>query len=274
MKRYLNLILKMHTDLDKTRDIGKILLERVSEGPEFIKPEGLSPLEYRRWLTVVVALDYLKDADKLWAAARKALESEHRMVFEFWWLRQNPVEKVAEYLKDSKLSIFFNKDAKYLKQIAEKMKWYVDDPLAIIRRNDYDGAQVLEALQEFPYLRGKKLSLFWLRIMHDLVTPKLNIFGVSIPVDVHVAKLTLRTGCIKFDEDYKGTVGKITPAIQTCWDLTAMILETYPSKFDEPLWSISKYICPNCPEGCPIEKYCDKLNVHVTSKQVLVDASA
>ena len=262
----------MLTDLDKAKNIGRILIERASEGPEFIKPEGLSSLEYRRWLTIVVALDYLKDADKLWQKAREAVDDlEYYVLFEFWYLREASEEEIAELLKNSGLSIFYNKDAKYLKQIAEKMKWYNDDPLLIIKRNMYDGAQVLESLQDFPYLRGKKLSLFWLRIMHDLVEPKLDIFGTSIPVDVHIAKLTLRTGCIKFKNGYNGTIEKLRSNIQTCWDLTAMALKTYPAKFDEPLWSISKYICPDCGiVNCPIEKHCDKLDIHVTSQKVTI----
>lgn len=252
----------------KAGEIGKILLESRKEGPENIRPEGLDNREYANWLTFVIALDYLKDADKLWRNARKAvLDPHYKYLFDPYELRQTQLDEIGRDLRDCGISIFFNKDAKYIKKIAGLIKAPLKGDIRnLFIRGNYDAVEVLKELNNFPLLRGKKLSLFWLRVMHDLVEPRLDISNIPIPVDVHVARFTLKTGVLT--GEFKGRISQITPEVQMSWDVAASVLDVYPCIFDEPIWSISKYICDRCDE-CPVVKHCSRKKVLVTSQRVV-----
>lgn len=258
----------MEVNTMKAGEIGRILLKARKDGPENIKPKGLDDRQYANWLTFVVALDYLKDADKLWKNARKAVEDPYyKYLFDPYELRQHQLETIGRDLRDCGISIFFNKDARFIKEIGGKIKYVFDgDIRGIFEWLDYDAVKVLKRLQHFPLLRGKKLSLFWLRVMHDLVEPRLDISNIPIPVDVHVARFTLKTGVLT--GKFNGTISKLTPEVQKAWNFAAYALDTYPCIFDEPIWSISKYICDKCDE-CPVIKHCDYNPVTVTSQRAV-----
>ena len=77
---------------DRGRDVGQILFKNWnSEGvfgtrsmPEDILPEGVKPgsPEHALFLTLTVALDYMRDSDKLWEASRKVFANpETRYLF-------------------------------------------------------------------------------------------------------------------------------------------------------------------------------------------------
>jgi hypothetical protein len=124
-------------------------------------------------------------------------------------------------------------------------------------------AEIKSRIDVFPYLRGKKLSNFYLRVMGENELFKISNFNdLDIPVDIQVARFTIYTGVLKLLSDsFRGCVHEepIRGLIEKVWRDAAAELNTYPWKLDEPIWTIGSKLCSKrkCSQ-CPVESLCDK----------------
>jgi len=249
----------------------KIFAEK--QVPEALKSNYItSKKEHALLLTLLVSIDYQKDADKLWDEGRRLFESK-----ETNWIFHPEIVIGKKYYE--LIKIFENEfgGAKF----QDPHIWYKicftlhndfnDDPLEILKINNYDAIKVLNYLdnngKKFPYLKGKKIGPLWLRMLSDYVGIDLkNKDKVPIPVDVHIANASYHMGLIK---EYSGEVNaKTRKEVQAVWRTIASKIDgKIALDFDEPLWVLSHDGCSKsrgkaCPlvkcNKCPVERYCIK----------------
>jgi N-glycosylase/DNA lyase len=124
-------------------------------------------------------------------------------------------------------------------------------------------AEVKKRLKDFPYLRGNKLSNFYIRVMGETGLFKLkNLNELDIPVDKQVARFTMYSGVLKLlSEQFVGCAQDepLRGLIEEAWRNAAKKLGIAPWKLDEPIWTTGSKLCSGrkC-EQCPVEDLCDK----------------
>ncbi len=238
-KKIANLIFKSYSEK-------KGVFEKFRFPPEYILPESMkrSSKEQLIYVTLTVALDYMRDAEKLWKQNHNAwLNSNQKWIF-------NPKEvneKGLDYLIDLFKKIKDqrpNKDARIWFTICKKLLEFEGDVYKLLYSIDFDAVKISEYLdsnkEDFPYLSGNKIKPLWLRMINDNVGIKLKrIEEIPIPIDVHTARMTLR---IIFNEEFKGSVTeKLREKCQNIWKTVLEGAGIYPLQLDEPLWLLGKY---------------------------------
>jgi endonuclease III len=230
--------------------------------PEYILPRDLvvGSKEHAQYLTFVISIDYMTDAVKLWRNARET--------YELYPERFNPSEVLA--LSDRTLMTFLRRlGARYPKAGAQTWK-----RISKVLVEKYDGDprritpeplsihEVKSKLEDFPYLKGGKLSNFYLRAMGENNLLKIADFSeLDIPVDIQVARFTVYTGVLRLLSDsYEGCVHKnpLRGLIEELWRNAAKEIDTYPWKLDEPIWTVGSKLCSKkeC-SRCPVKDLCD-----------------
>lgn len=232
--------------------------------PEDEPPQGVirGSTEHLCFISLTVAIDYMRDAPTLWNNSRATYsDPETKYLFCPRELEQSSFEKVVKDMQKHGLSKKPERDAKiwYTLGNSFSIKWG-GDPLNFIKNCDWDVTKILEALYanrhfskgtlipDFPNLRGPKIGPLWIRMLRDNVgiTELVNLDKVPLPVDIHIARATLTTGVLK--GRYVGNLERIFPEIRAVWSESVKGL---PIKgrtmialdIDEPLWHLSKYGC-------------------------------
>jgi len=231
------------------------------EMPEYIPPSGLdrSSKEYALYLTYVIAIDFQTDAVKLWSRSRKLYEEEPHLF--------NP-EVIVDFDKKELRRIVKSLGARYpnggadgwIKISKLLLEKYDGDPRNITKEA-VTLAELKRKLNEFPYLRGNKLSNFYIRAMGENGLFKISDFdNLSIAVDIQVARVTFYTGVLQIQGDYYGCIhhDPIRSLIEDVWSEAAKNIEIPSWYLDEPLWSIGSRLCSKrkC-KKCPIIEYCN-----------------
>jgi hypothetical protein len=63
----------------------------------------------------------------------------------------------------------------------------------------------------FPFLKGEKIALLWVLILHDSCGVKLNhLADVALRIDIHTAQAAIQTGCVTLSQDH-GTIADSGP---------------------------------------------------------------
>ena len=76
--------------------------------------------EYRMFITMVVSIDYMRNADQLWAAGRKTMEdSETRWLFNPDSVKDRPINEIITAMEKHELSKKHNWDAGIWKRVSE-----------------------------------------------------------------------------------------------------------------------------------------------------------
>ena len=259
-------------DKDKAAKIARRLYDQFYGGtgffegyrmPEYILPRNLvqGSKEHARYLTFVISIDYMTDAVKLWRNAKET--------YELYPERFSPSEILA--MTDRTLMTFVRRlGARYPKPGAQTWKRisrilvdkYDSDP-RMLTPTPLTISEVKSKLQAFPYLKGGKLSNFYLRAMGENGLLKMSDFtDLDIPVDIQVARFTAYTGVLALlSESYEGCVHKnpLRGLIEEVWRNAAKEIGTYPWKLDEPMWTVGSKLCSkrSC-DKCPVEDLCDR----------------
>lgn len=238
------------------------------EVPECLKSEAIKDeIERAKFITLVVSIDYQKDADKLWNQAKEMFDSaETRWIFEPSTVIKKKFFELLDVF-DNKFTLTAFKDSLIWYKICLTLsKDFKDNPILILKVNDFDAEKIRNYFEKnpkkFPYLKGPKIRPLWLRIINETIKgiDLKNLDKVSIPVDVHIANATYYLGLI---DNYHGKViNKIRRDVQNIWDDICKKIEQIPLDFDEPLWILShegcsKKICPLKEKGeCPVSQFC------------------
>jgi endonuclease III len=234
------------------------------EMPEYVLPRNLirGSLEHALYFTFVISIDYSTDAVKLWRNSRET--------YELYPERFEPSEIMA-FEDRTVVSFVRGLGARYPKSGANTWKRiskvlvekYAGDP----RKMTPEPSSIMEIkskLNDFPYLKGPKLSNFYLRAMGESGLLKISDFDMlDIPVDIQVARFTTYTGVATLLSDsFQGCVHKnpLRSLIEEVWRNAAGRLNTPPWKLDEPIWTIGSRLCSKrlC-DKCPVHDLCDKV---------------
>jgi len=231
--------------------------------PEYIPPRNLieGSREHALYLTYVISIDYMTDAEKLWRNSRRAYElyPERFKPEAILALDKPALERFVRGMGARFSSAGANTWRRISKILLDK---YDGDPRNITKET-LTIKEIKDKLDEFPYLRGNKLSNFYIRAMGEKELFKIkNIDELDIPVDIQVARFTIYTGILKLLSDrFEGCVHEdpLRGFIEEAWRSAARTLSTYPWKLDEPIWTIGSKLCTKrkC-NLCPVEEYCDK----------------
>jgi endonuclease III len=256
-------------DENKAVEIAKILFDlhmqkhSLVSMPEYQLPRNLvaGSREHALYLTYVISIDYMTDAEKLWRNARGA--------YELYPERFAPEKILA--VSDATLKTFLRRlgarfssnAAKIWKQISKiLMDYHGGDP-----RNLTPQALTIEEikrkLKTFPSLRGPKLTNFYIRVMGETGLFKVkNLNELDIPVDKQVTRFTAYTGVITpSNMKFQGCANDdpLRSIIQEAWRVAAKALGIAPWKLDEPIWNIGSKLCTErkC-NSCPVNNLCKK----------------
>ena len=233
------------------------------EMPEYVLPPNLmqGTKEHALWLTYVISVDYMTDAVKLWSRSRE----------EYLYNPDSFNSTRILDMSDSQLQTLVKRiGGRYPKTGAQTWRkiarilldGYQGDPRNITRQ-PITIKEIKEKIDVFPYLRGPKLSNFYLRAMGEQDLFKISNFNeLDIPVDIQVARFTIYTGVLRLlSESFRGCVHEepLRSLIEEAWREAAEEIDTPPWKLDEPIWTIGSKLCSKrkCSQ-CPVENLCEK----------------
>ena len=231
--------------------------------PEYVLPRNLKEgtKQHALYLTYVISIDYMVDAEKLWKKSRGSYElhPERFTPEKILEVSQRSVELFVKKLG----ARYYRNAAKTWKKISEVLLEKYDGDPRNITPEPMDIAEVKRRLKAFPYLRGNKLSNFYIRVMGETGLFKLNNLNeLDIPVDKQVARFTLYSGVLKLlSENFIGCAQDepLRGLIEEAWRNAAEALNTAPWKLDEPIWTTGSKLCSGrkCAQ-CQVEDLCDK----------------
>ncbi len=281
-------------DPERAFDVGKRLYDAFNspEGifghtnmPEGEPPEGVERTSYEHlmFITMTVSIDYMRDADKLWEAARKTYEDpDTRWIFDPKEVVSRGKEELKEAMTKYGLAKKPDKDSKKIwYPIAKSFTRYDGDPTNLIEHCDRDAHKLYKKMKGplrgmFPYLKGDKILPLWIRMLKDQVGIELeNMNKISIPVDIHIARSTFTSGALK--GRYEGDISGVKERIHEVWKDACEGTDFYPLEFDEALWKLSKHGCSRRGENscrlkdeCPIGDLCVDGKISVSQEEVVV----
>ncbi|MEM3710061.1 MAG: hypothetical protein QXL46_04045 [Nitrososphaerales archaeon] len=275
--------------------MGIILYEKFSseEGifgynimPEDILPKWGSDLstsniargsyEHLIFITLIVLIDYQRNADQLWEAGRKTFEDKStRWLFTPRELMNKSLPEIKSAMMVHSLAKKPSKDARIWYTVSKSFfEMYDSDPINLIKECDYDALKIYNKKFDqrfkckFPFLSGDKIFPLWIRMLHDNVGIELkNLCKIPIPVDTHIARASFTTGCLT--GKYSGSISAVRHIIDGVWK-GAVESSNHPRleyrlQLDEPLWHLSRYGCKYrtddfCPKKAryPVNRFCVK----------------
>ena len=287
-------------DEKSARDVAIILYEKFHSDEGIfghnVMPEDQVPscvqrgsYEHLMFITLVVSIDYQRDAEQLWKAGRRTFEdSRTGWLFEPQKVVSKPFEEIVSAMGAHGLAKKPRQDAGIWKRVSESFfEDYASNPLSLIEECGFDALRLFHKKfdprfrRRFPFLSGSKIFPLWIRMLHDNVGIELgNLDKIPIPVDVHICRATFTTGCLK--GRYTGTVSGVSPRIDEAWKI---VMESivhpklkYRLQLDEPLWHLSRFGCrfrkgEFCPKKnhCPVGRFCARGIVDVSSAGIRID---
>jgi hypothetical protein len=250
------------------------------EMPEDMLPEGVEAgsEEHLRFITLTVAIDYQRNADDLWAAARATYaDPATRYLFDPPAVAHTGPMTVVEDMHRRRLSKKAEQDARIWQTVCTTLTRHFGGTVhGLLESADYSAPAVLRTVQTppyangFPFLKGPKIGPLWERMLHDNCGVRLRrLAEVPLPVDVHTAQASLQTGVVR-TEGYRGPMGPLREAVQQAW-LEALQdpgAGLYPLRMDEPLWLLSRQGCRRTGQWpceflgrCPVAEHCESRHV-------------
>ncbi len=227
--------------------------------PEYVLPRGLEPgsREHALYLTYVIAVDYMVDAEKLWRRARELYERDPSLFTPERVLAMGE-EELARALKQLGAR-FPRRAASDWKEISRiLLERYGGDPRNIAREPLSVG-EILRRLGEFPTLRGEKLSAFYVRVMHETGLFKVrDPENLGLPVNRQISRFTVYTGVLAgADHETVCSSPELRALVREVWRRAAAAAGVPAWKLDEPMWNIGSKLCAKdrCLE-CPVKELC------------------
>jgi len=278
-------------NLDRAIKVGKALIlayngngifgHKTGDMPELLKPKNMEEgsIQHVNYISLLVALDYMREANQLWQAGVDTFEDEGtKWVFDVNSPKIDDLNILINALKKHKVSKKYERDAKIWQTIAKSIRELFDGNMKkfLEEKCKNEADQIYSFMKsfykkEFPNLTGDKILPLWIRMMKDVCKVEIkNINKIPFPVDVHIARSTIFSGCLT-GNNIKTSIPKIMPDIDRVWTKVAeQIGEFNKFDLDEPLWTLSKYGCSklkdmNCPilNECPVKDYCEAVKKRI-----------
>ncbi len=273
--------------LEKALEEGGIFGHK--ELPDDLLTELLGELSLEKTLLVITlttALDYMRNAKELWESSINTLkDKEVSWVFEPNEVSRREEKELLWALKKHGLAKKKHKDLEIWKRISLSLgESYGGSVVKLFEEYDYDVKRMFDDFLEnrkgeFPSLSGIKIFPHWIRsIKEKLKLPFKNLKELPIPVDVHVARATFTTGCIRGKYSSKGITETIRKRVIELWREALKDSDLAPIELFRPLWLLSKYGCHYRKDGerpklnnCPVREFCVEGKVLITSSKVEID---
>jgi hypothetical protein len=241
--------------------------------PEDLAPQGVETgsSAHALFLTLTVAIDYMRDADQLWTASRATYEDPNtRYLFDPHQVTLTPNKTVERDLSIHGLTRKPIRDADIWITLCRTFQdRYQGKVESLMAENGWKAPAIAKYVSRqeqsayFPNLRGPKISLLWVRMMNDNWKGHrlVNLDQVELPVDVHTAAATVMGGYV--NGNYKGDFPMLREAVQAVWRKACQGTELYPLQLDEPLWHLSRNGCRKTKTmpceyeaSCPVGHHC------------------
>ncbi len=281
----------LDSDVARARAVAQRLLQAYAQSgifgnqnmPEDLVPPSVVPGSeaHLRFITLTVAIDYMRDADQLWNAARATFADQAtHYLFLPESVAQTGLIQVIDDMQRLGLSRKRQKDAQIWQGICTTLVLHFQGQVTtLLDRAHRDELKLLALIRSsqygsgFPNLKGEKIGPLWIRMLHDTCLVELaHLNEVPLPVDIHTAQATLQTGCIRASQ-LEGSMGQLRKAVQQVWkEASALAADgTYPLGLDEPLWLLSRQGCRKTPtwpcayrEHCPVVAYCQPNRIRLS----------
>lgn len=223
------------------------------EMPEDLAPPGVDAgsEEHMRFITLTVAIDYMRNADQLWQAARRTYaDAQTRYLFDPPTVADTGPRRVMQDMQRYGLSRKPEQDAGTWQTISTTLAVHFEGRVEVlVDVAAHDAIRLLELVRSrrhaggFPFLKGPKIGPLWVRMLHDNCgLPLVHIADVPLPVDIHTAQATIQTGCVRTGAG-RGTMAQLRGAVQQVWREALAGGPAYPLRLDEPLWLLSRAGC-------------------------------
>lgn len=161
------------------------------------------------YFTLPVCLNFQRSSPAMWQAALKTYQDpDTNYLFYPEIVVQHAREKIQKDLLKHKLGLQLNKHTDIWIAISKALHDHFEsDPRILFKAGNYDVIEILNIIQtkhknNFPYLRGPKLSNYWLYILSHYTDLKLNnMQEISIIPDTHVIKSSEYLGMVPAGSD-------------------------------------------------------------------------
>jgi hypothetical protein len=142
--------------------------------PEYVLPRNLEKgsKEHALFLTYAISIDYMTDAVKLWKRSKGAYELHPEYFTPDKILKVSP-RTVENFVKKLGARYYTNAAKTWIKISRVLTEKYDEDPRNLTKE-PLEIAEVKQKLRDFPYLRGNKLSNFFIRAMGKQSCSKLK----------------------------------------------------------------------------------------------------
>ena len=233
--------------------------------PEYFHLRQVPQRDRVNVLTVTATIDYQTDADRLWqAAAETYFDPKTAWLFSMTEVARRNAEDVLQAMNVHGFTGRYPKNnAEYIWRMCRTFaQRYGGSPFGLLEKCRYDARMIHRTskdLGDLPALTGTKILPFWLRILQDVGGIDLkNIQDVPLPVDVHVARSTLR---VIYRSNRRPDVGAQREEMVSKWFEVCRSLgrpDIYPLALDEPLWFLSREGCSGTDDrsGCTSAPEC------------------
>jgi len=238
------------------------------------------------FITLTTALDYMRNATELWKSSIATFtDPSSRWVFNPKEVVSREREELKEALSKHGLAKKKERDLKVWFTISKTLADnYSGSVLSLFEEYDYDAVRMFEAFSgklkdNFPSISGSKMFPHWIRSLKEKFNLPVKGYGdLPIPVDVHVARATFTTGCIRGKYSSKGLNETLKRLVVKVWSIALKELDFPPVEMFRPLWLLSKFGCryrkgterPKYPV-CPAKEFCVEGVVIVSSTRVEID---
>jgi len=291
--RKINLVLNP----ERAREVAFVLRRELKRGgifgerelPDDVAKSVLKDLDEETFLlfvTFTTSLDYMRNAKALWESSLKTLkDDEVNWVFSPKEVESRGREELKNALLKHKLALKKEKDTDIWFQVSKTLNREFNGSVRkLFESFSFDVFKMFEKFKKdgknkFPSISGVKVFPHWIRsLIEKKSLPFKNLEKLPIPVDVHVARATLTTGCITGKYSAKGITETLRSRIIEVWNLALKGTRIIPIEMFRPLWLLSKHGCHYRKNGerpkfseCPVSRFCVDGVVVVSSKKVLID---
>jgi hypothetical protein len=274
----------LSTDPERALRAGEMLLEAYRAGsilgpfsmPEDLLPPGveLGSRDHLHFITLTVAIDYMRDADALWAAGRATYADEATCyLFDPSRVAATPFDVVSQDMQKYRLSKKPQKDARIWRDICVTLdRSFGGEVYNLLQHGKFQAPLLLATIRNprysFPYLKGAKIGPLWLRMLADTWRgqPIRGMAELPIAVDIHVAKATVMTGGVS--GPFSGPFQELKQAVVDVWFDACEGTNHFPLEFDRMLWLLSRRGCAKAARfpcewrsKCPVGTLCTETSL-------------
>jgi len=223
--------------LKKHFEEGKIPTLAVHEvHPELDKNDRLNYI----YFTLPVSINFQRSSPAMWAAAFNTYnDPETNYLFYPEKVVGTSRDKVQSDLIKHKLGLQRNKHTDIWIAISKGLnKHFKNDPRELIKAGNNDVEEILKLIRvdlkdDFPFLRGLKLSNYWLYILTKFTDVKLTSLNkISIIPDTHIIQSTVKLGICDDKADAQDVVDE--------WFKLVEGTEIVPVEMHSILWNWSR----------------------------------